>query len=828
MKHLIILLLLLYTTTGAQSFTIKGKVIDASSNEPLALANISVSDIHQGTTTNKYGEFVISNLGKNNFTKYLVISYVGYKTKKIRIDELRTGEINVIKLQRAILSSQTVLVNGTIGNFRNTPASFSKIKREDIDENYITQDLPEYLSYLPSTTFYSESGNGIGYNYLSIRGFDQRRISVSVNGIPQNDPEDHNVYWLDMPDLLESTEMIQVQRGAGSGSIGYPAIGGSINIITSSFSYRPMFNLSSTFGSFNTRKYEASFSSGLIKNKYSVYTKLSKTLSSGYRNSSWVNFNSFHVSAVRYDKKLTTQINIYGGPISDGLAYNGLPKFTIKNKKLRRENLSYWEAGNNNYTFKILRRPSEIENFSQPHFEILNDLKLNDNVTFNSALFLVIGKGFFDYDGSWTVYYDDYFRLKANGIDSTANPANALIRAQVENTQWGWIPRISIKHKNGNLILGGEFRKHKSLHWGSINFAEGLPVGVTKDYKYYSFNGGKDILNFYANENWDLDRKINLLAEVQLAYHNYKIYNEKYVGNNFNIPGFYVNPRIGINYKFSPKVNSYFSFARVTREPRLKNYYDAAESSAGEVPQFKLKPNGNYDFDNPLVKPETMNDFELGLNYKLKNMSFSLNGFYMLFNNEIVKKGQIDRFGQPITGNIDKTIHTGLEFSGQVKLIESFTVLFNGSYSKNFIQDGKTYINYSGQSVAIDLKSNIISGFPAVTFNTIVNYKYKGFFAQFSAKYVGDFYSDNFYNKLPSYRAKYPGFVSYSDNKVDAYFVVNFIGSYEFQLNSFFKKIKVFLQVNNLFDNLYASYAIGGEFFPAAERNFLTGVKLGL
>ena len=83
------------------------------------------------------------------------------------------------------------------------------------------------MSELPSTTFYSESGNGIGYNYLSIRGFDQRRITVSVNGIPQNDPEDHNVYWLDFPDLLANTELIQVQRGAGSGVFGYPAIGGS-------------------------------------------------------------------------------------------------------------------------------------------------------------------------------------------------------------------------------------------------------------------------------------------------------------------------------------------------------------------------------------------------------------------------------------------------------------------------------------------------------------------------------------------------------------------------------------------------------------------------
>ncbi|MCK7517700.1 MAG: Plug domain-containing protein [Ignavibacteriales bacterium] len=63
-----------------------------------------------------------------------------------------------------------------------------------------------YHNY-PQLHFYSENGNGIGYNYLSIRGFDQRRISVSINGIPQNDPEDHNVYWLDFPDLLASTEL---------------------------------------------------------------------------------------------------------------------------------------------------------------------------------------------------------------------------------------------------------------------------------------------------------------------------------------------------------------------------------------------------------------------------------------------------------------------------------------------------------------------------------------------------------------------------------------------------------------------------------------------
>ena len=78
-----------------------------------------------------------------------------------------------------------------------------KLIKKKFKIDYTVQDIPNYLSQLPSTTFYSENGNGIGYNYLSIRGFDQRRISVSINGIPQNDPEDHNVYWLDFPDLLQ-------------------------------------------------------------------------------------------------------------------------------------------------------------------------------------------------------------------------------------------------------------------------------------------------------------------------------------------------------------------------------------------------------------------------------------------------------------------------------------------------------------------------------------------------------------------------------------------------------------------------------------------------
>ncbi|AFH49457.1 TonB-dependent receptor plug [Ignavibacterium album JCM 16511] len=821
MKSKIILLFLLsFLSAFSQQKELTGIILDSETLLPLQNANIYLTKNKSGTTSDRQGKFILKEVPESDT---LIISYLGYKQLMLPVSQLQNNQ--TFYLDRKILPSQTVLVEASIGQKGVTPLTFEKIKREQIQKDYVVQDIPQYLSQLPSTTFYSENGNGIGYNYLSIRGFDQRRISVSINGIPQNDPEDHNVYWLDFPDLLASTELIQVQRGAGSGVIGYPAVGGSINIITSPFSDKAKLNISSSYGSFHTRKYSAAFSSGLIDNKYSFYAKLSQILSSGYRNLSWAKFNAYHLSAVRYDENLTTQFNFFGGPISDGLAYTGIAKFAVKDKNLRRTNYSYWEADETGYTFTVNRRPEEIENFSQPHFELLNEYKFNDDVKFNSALFLVIGEGFFDYDGSWSIYYDDYFRLRANGFDTNYVPTNAIIRAQVENKQYGWIPRLSLSHKNGELILGGELRIHRSNHWGNINYAENLPPNISKDYYYYFYNGAKDIASIYAHESYRLNDQINLLGELQVAYHKYKLYNERYVGNDFSISDIFFNPRLGINYKISDQFNSFISFARVTREPRLKNYYDAAESSAGEVPQFELNSDGTYNFSKPLVKPETMNDFEIGFSFSNQFISASTNFYYMIFNDEIVRKGQVDRFGQPITGNVDQTIHSGAELQLTAKITEALDVFGNFTYSNNEIKNGKYFL---GGTDFIDLTGNKISGFPDVLANFGIQFKQNNLFLKLSGKYVGKMYSDNFDDNLKNYLNQFPNFVDYSDNINDAYFVMDFYGSYDFKLFDALDNSKIFLQVNNLFDNLYSAYAIGKEFFPAAERNFIAGIQLGL
>ena len=266
MKILFILFFILNCLSFAQQITLHGRVVDAENNSPLEEANITFSvNTESGTTSDKNGNFDLSTNIKNSDT--LSISYIGYEKYKISFSNLlnlpkvqkKDGNIfYTFHLHKKAIPSQTVLIEATIGKKGITPLAFDQLNAKEIEKDYTVYDIPKYLSDLPSTTFYSESGNGIGYNYISIRGFDQRRISVSINGIPQNDPEDNNVYWLDFPDLLSSTELIQVQRGAGSGVFGYPAIGGSINIITSNFSDKPKLELSTAYGSYVTRKYSAS------------------------------------------------------------------------------------------------------------------------------------------------------------------------------------------------------------------------------------------------------------------------------------------------------------------------------------------------------------------------------------------------------------------------------------------------------------------------------------------------------------------------------------------------------------------------------------------
>jgi iron complex outermembrane receptor protein len=751
-----------------------------------------------------------------------------------------------------------------------SPVTWSELSQAEIRQRHTVFDLPALLSELPSTMFYSESGNGIGYTYLNIRGFDQRRVAVLINGIPQNDPEDHNVYWIDVPDLASSLGEIQVQRGAGLANYGSPAIGGSVNLVTINPAREHFIRAAVLLGTQEYRtggrsvvspdvgapandveRYSVEFSSGLIGEHYGVYARLSRIRSRGYRDYTWTDLPSYFVSVARYDERSSHQLNIFGAPLADGLQYTGLPKSYITDPQLRRINYSDWSYTRTGDTlsYAVLRRPQELENFSQPHYELLSDIQLTDRWTLKSSLFYYTGDGFFDFDASWADAATLRLARPFTARDSAADPRNAIIRAFVGNRHGGWIPRLVWNHDRGELLIGAELRWHRSEHWGKIRYAENLPTDFDPDYKFYSYNGVRDIYSVFFREQYSPSDKWLLNVEAQLVQTRYGLANEKAgdiyteyqtvggttVGGGgmiFNLWYTFFNPRLGVRWTPSSEHSLYATVAYTSREPRRNSLYRASEAYVGYTPAFAVDTTGGvlrYDFSRPLVKPERLLDIELGWNWRTEFAQAAVTLYWMEFFDELVRNGQRDIFGAPIEGNAPRARHLGIELSGAWSLVRweggQVTLRGNATLSRNrFIE----YVFQARGGSSIDLAGNPIAGFPEFLANIGLQAQWHDLEFQWTGRYVGVHYTDNFGPNLGQYLQQVPQLVRYRDNRVDPYFVANASLLYTLRNALGVGAVRFRLQVNNMFNRLFAWSGNGAEFFPAAERLWLAGLEVEL
>ena len=105
-----------------------------------------------------------------------------------------------------------------------TPVSFINITKKELTKINLAQDIPRLINNTPSVITHSDGGSGIGYSSIRIRGSDQSRINVTINGVPYNDSESMSVYWVDLPDFASSVESIQIQRGVGTSTNGAGAL----------------------------------------------------------------------------------------------------------------------------------------------------------------------------------------------------------------------------------------------------------------------------------------------------------------------------------------------------------------------------------------------------------------------------------------------------------------------------------------------------------------------------------------------------------------------------------------------------------------------------
>lgn len=767
--------------------------------------------------------------------------------------------------------TQTIEVDALRGVERLTPITFENIKREVIEKRYWMQDLPMFINGSTNINAYSESGASMGYSYFSIRGFDQKRIAILINGAPQNDAEDHQVYWVDLSDITSSVESIQLQRGIGTALYGTSSIGGVINIQTIDYFKNKFINLNAGYGDYNSKRYSFEYSSGLLQGGFGLYGKFSKTKTDGYRELSWSDHWSYFLSAGKiFGNNSVVKFNFYGSPIKNHLAYYGVSKdylegrVTGDKKKDRRYNpLTY---------------PNESDNYNQPHYELVYNLQASKNLYISNTFSYMRGEGYFitnypvsyGYDFSYfrlpnfytfdsNVFNRAYYLRNSNGTlvyDSTRGyqvcRSDLVTNLYVNNNDYGWYPKIQWKHsgEKGNLVIGGEVRLHNSEHYGEIAFGNALPPGTANSYRYYYYEGKKKTFSAYANEIYSITKKLTAMAGVQFAFHRYSIDNDAFKPYKFDVDYSFLTPRVGLNYNINSDLRVFANVSMARREPRLKDIYDA--ESPYSMPNFKVVDTLTQTYSDPLIKPEEMTNFELGFGYSTNLLKTNLNFYWMNFTNEIVNNGQLDNVGQPINGNAGKSVHRGVEFDFEYDLLAQvfgglryknpiLTLSGNLSLSDNYFKEYREIYGVDSAGSVIygnDYSGNKILLNPQIIGNLSLNFNSDfGLGAYFTMQYIGKQYLDNSENerKNPSARQ----ISGYVDKVISPYTVFNagvsldivpLVNSNEFK--RYFKSLEASLKVNNVFDRLYETtgsidWTGTPNWIPAAERNIYFNLKVG-
>ncbi|MDQ1296973.1 MAG: iron complex outerrane recepter protein, partial [Bacteroidota bacterium] len=177
-----------------KSSVVLGRVTDTSGNY-LSGAGITIENTFLGVYTNADGTYLFQGLKDGVYT--LRFSFIGYKSQ---VHEVRLeGEcvLNVSLVPETLITGE-VIVNASRAGSR-TPLAYTTVENENLTRQNSGQDIPFLLSLTPSLVETSEAGNGIGYTSLRIRGTDASRINVTIDGIPLNDPESQQVFWVDLP-----------------------------------------------------------------------------------------------------------------------------------------------------------------------------------------------------------------------------------------------------------------------------------------------------------------------------------------------------------------------------------------------------------------------------------------------------------------------------------------------------------------------------------------------------------------------------------------------------------------------------------------------------
>ena len=809
-----------------------GTVTDES-GLPLSAVKVSIDRPNYGlseyyTFTDRKGKYNWS-FDELKVSEFIQVTFekIGFEPYSMRLSRTDAAIQRDVKLKRDTKLLEEFQVMGTRTDELST--STLKIKKSNLlEKNNFGKDLPFLLESTPSVVTTSDAGTGVGYTGIRIRGVDASRINVTINGIPVNDPESHDVYWVNMPDLTSSISNMEIQRGIGTSTNGAAAFGANLNIKTDDISANSYGVLDNSYGSFNTLKNTIKAGTGLINGKFSMDVRLSQILSDGYIDRANSNLKSYFLSGAYVGKKSVVKAVAFSGKEITYQSWYGTPESRITgnvdemNAYADRNYLSDEERSNllnSGRTYNYYTYGNQVDNYQQDNYQLHVTHRFNPKLVLNVAGHYTYGRG----------YYEEYRKgddLSSYGLDTVFTGNDTVTQSDLTRRRWldndfvGGVYSLTYSDKDFQLIFGGSANTYIGRHFGEVIWARFASNGELGD-RYYDEIGRKSELSNYlkASYKW---KKFNFLGDLQYRHIDYA-----FVGNDQvdgvikdieqNVTFDFFNPKFQISYLISQgkyNQNVFLSYGVGNREPVRRDFRQSTPQS---------RP-----------KPETMRDLEVGYVLSSKRFNFLTNLYFMDYTNQLVLTGEINDVGGYTRTNVKDSYRAGVELTSRYLIFSDYnqdlSVEAGLTLSRNKIQQFTEYVDeyldlepYYTQKV-IEHTNTDLAFSPTVNAFGGINYVYKGLTCNWTTKYVGRQYLDN---------------TSDVNRSINPFSFSNLLFSFVIP-TKVLKEATIGLQVNNIFNTMYEnngytfSYIYAGQmttenfYYPQAGRNFMVRLLIKL
>lgn len=540
--------------------------------------------------------------------------------------------------------------------------SSSTIKTAELQHLNLGQDIPTLIQQLPSMQISTDAGNGIGYSYLYLRGMDAQRIQVNINGVPYNDAESQEVYWVNIPDLFSSADDIQVQRGIGFSTMGGTGLGGSLSIKTTKRHAKPFLHFQTNVGSFNTFRNMIQTSTGVLPDGWQITGRGSQIQSDGYIDRAWSKLGSIYLDVSKYGDKYTSHLIASHGREKTYQSWYGLSQEEY-NAGERTKNI----AGTDYESKNGAPYDNQIDNYHQTHLQWIQNFLWKNGHQSSLTAYFTRGLGFYeDYKVDQT--YENY----GNGLLGNGDLVRQL---WLDNYLYGINSSYQIEKSKFSNTTAVSFSHYQGDHFGRVPIFFAPVAGTLASDRFYNNHSKKVDITAFNKFSYHLP-KGHFIVDLQLRQVSYTasgtLRNQSFF--SFDKSFTFFNPKLGYTHDLDAK-NKLFIFAGLShREPVRSDFLDEDALSQ--------------------PKPEKVYNLELGFEHKTTVWHLKSNLYGMCFIDQLVPTGNINTTGAPIRENVAESYRAGAEFEFNYRLSKTLNFYSNQSLALNRI------LNYTNYTIA--------------------------------------------------------------------------------------------------------------------------------